>query len=76
MRSLVEYIVRGIVEDPSAVSVTETEDDRGAVLQVRVAAGDIGKVIGRGGRVAKAIRVLSQAAAARASGRVFIEIAE
>jgi predicted RNA-binding protein YlqC (UPF0109 family) len=75
-RSLVEHIVRGIVDDPSAVEVTQAEDERGAVIRVRVGAADIGKVIGRGGRVAKAIRTLAQAAAARGGGRVFIEIAE
>ena len=65
MRELVEFLCRELVDDPDAVEVTETRDDRGLLLRVRVADGELGKVIGRGGRTAKAIRTLVRAAAMR-----------
>ena len=52
-RDLVEYIAKSLVDDPSAVSVSEKETDRGSVLELRVASGDVGKVIGKFGRVAQ-----------------------
>jgi predicted RNA-binding protein YlqC (UPF0109 family) len=76
MRELIEHIVLGIVDDPDAVQVSEVEDARGTVLRVRVAPADVGKVIGRGGRVARALRTLARAAASREGGRVLVEIEE
>jgi predicted RNA-binding protein YlqC (UPF0109 family) len=58
VRELVEYMVRGIVDDPDGVEITEHETPRRIVYEVVVAEDDIGKVIGRGGRVANAIREL------------------
>ncbi len=63
---LLGYIAREIVDDPDAVEVTETPDDRGVLLTLRVAQDDMGKVIGRGGRTARAIRSVVKAAALRA----------
>ena len=77
MRDLVEFVVRSLVEDPDAVRVSEVEDDNGVVLEVHVADGDLGRVIGREGRVANAIRTLAKAAAtAQDAGRVMVEIVE
>lgn len=71
MRELVEYVLRGIVARPELVQVEEAQDDRGTVLRVRVAPEDVGKVIGRGGRMARALRTLVRAAGTR-SGRVVV----
>lgn len=77
MRDLVEFLVRALVEDPDAVRVTELEQDEATVLEVRVADGDLGRVIGRDGRVANAIRTIAKAAAtAEGAGRVMVEIVE
>ncbi|HLM31317.1 MAG TPA: KH domain-containing protein [Solirubrobacterales bacterium] len=77
MRDLVEYVVRALVDDPEAVRVEELEEDGGTVLEVHVADGDLGRVIGREGRVANAIRTVAKAAAtANDAGRVMVEIVE
>ncbi len=77
MRDLVEFVVRSLVEDPDAVRVDELTQDDGTVLEVHVADGDLGRVIGREGRVANAIRTLAKAAAtAQDAGRVMVEIVE
>jgi predicted RNA-binding protein YlqC (UPF0109 family) len=76
MRELIEHIVAGIVDDPGAVQVSEVADARGTVLRVRVAPADVGKVIGRGGRVARALRILARAAASREGRQVVVEIEE
>jgi hypothetical protein len=65
MKELVEFLCRELVDDPDAVQVTESYDDRGPTFTVRVAPGELGKVIGRGGRTAKAIRTVVRAAATR-----------
>ena len=77
MRDLIEFCVRALVEDPDAVEVTELDGDDGIVIEVRVADDDLGRVIGRDGRVANAIRTLAKAAAtAQDAGRVMVEIVE
>lgn len=73
-RDLVEYIAKSLVDDPSAVSVSEKETDRGNVLELRVASNDVGKVIGKFGRVAQAIRTLLMASAGRGGTRYLLEI--
>ena len=73
-RDLVEYIAKSLVDDPSAVSVSEKETERGVVLELRVASGDVGKVIGYFGRVAQAIRTLLMASAGRRGARYLLEI--
>ena len=65
MKELVEFLCRELVDDPDAVRVDETVDDRGSVYTVQVGSGELGKVIGRGGRTAKAIRTVVRAAATR-----------
>jgi predicted RNA-binding protein YlqC (UPF0109 family) len=76
MRDLVEFLVRALVDDPDAVSVEELESNGDIVLEVRVAEDDLGRVIGREGRVANAIRTIAKAAATIEGGRVMVEIVE
>jgi len=76
MRELVEYLTRALVEDPDAVRVEELEEDDATVIEVRVAPDDLGRVIGRSGRVANAIRTVAKAAATHEDKRVLIEIVE
>ncbi|HET9248664.1 MAG TPA: KH domain-containing protein [Actinomycetota bacterium] len=66
MKDLLGYLARELVDDPDAVRVEANEDDRGVVLTLRVAQDDMGKVIGRGGRTARAIRIVMKAAGLRA----------
>ena len=77
MRDLVEFLVRALVAEPDAVRVTELEEEDATVLEVRVADDDLGRVIGRDGRVANAIRTIAKAAATTEdAGRVMVEIVE
>ncbi len=76
MKALLEYIARELVENPDAVEVTEIEDDRGLLLKLKVDPDDMGKVIGKGGRTARAIRAVVKAAAVRADVRAAVEIVE
>jgi predicted RNA-binding protein YlqC (UPF0109 family) len=76
MRELVEFLVRALVEDPDAVRVEEFEENGDIVLEVSVAENDVGRVIGRGGRIANAIRTVAKAAATREGARVIVEIVE
>lgn len=76
MKELLEYIARELVEDPDAVRVEEIEDDRGILLRLTVAESDMGRVIGRGGRIARAIRSVIRAAAIREDLRVSVDIAD
>jgi uncharacterized protein len=72
---LVEYLARRLVDDPDAVRVEEAEREGAIVLTLHVAQDDIGKVIGRQGRVARALRAVVRAGAARRRQRVLLEIA-
>ncbi len=76
MKELVEFLARELVDDPDAVSVEEIHDDRGVRLTVRVAPGDMGKVIGRGGRTARAIRAVVRAAAQRQGMGATVDIVD
>ena len=69
-RDLVEYIAKSLVDDPAAVNVNVIEEDKATILELRVAADDIGKVIGKQGRIAKAIRTILSASAAGADKRI------
>jgi predicted RNA-binding protein YlqC (UPF0109 family) len=73
-KELVEYVARSLVDDPEAVKVTEVEDDEGTVIELHVAEVDMGKVIGRYGSVAKALRTLLKVTAAREGTSVQLEI--
>ena len=61
MKELLLYMAKNLVDDPEAVTVTEIEEEDGKVLELRVAEGDMGKVIGRQGRIAKEIRTIISA---------------
>ncbi|MEG1537420.1 MAG: KH domain-containing protein [Clostridiales bacterium] len=74
MKELVEHIARSLVNDPSATQVIETETEDGVELLLKVAPEDMGKVIGKQGRIAKAIRVVLKAAGAREGRKVNLEI--
>jgi predicted RNA-binding protein YlqC (UPF0109 family) len=77
MRELLEYLVSALVERPDEVKVEEFEEDDGTlVLELSVAEGDYGKVIGRGGRTAQAIRTVVKAAAVKDNRRVLVDIVE
>jgi predicted RNA-binding protein YlqC (UPF0109 family) len=77
LADVLEYIAREIVDDPDAVEVIETPDSRGVVLTLRVAKDDMGRVIGKGGRTARASRTVVKAAAIRAGIRhTHVEIAD
>lgn len=76
MKDLVAFIAAGLVDHPDEVRVDEVERDDALVYELRVAKGDLGKVIGRQGRTAKALRTLLTAAARRNRNRVRLEIVE
>ena len=74
MKDLVEVITKALVDDPDSVVVTEREEKKSIVLEVRVADSDMGKVIGKQGRIAKAIRSVVKAAAAKEDKKVIVDI--
>jgi predicted RNA-binding protein YlqC (UPF0109 family) len=73
-KELVEYVAKTLVDDPGAVEVTEVQDEEGTVIELHVAEDDMGKVIGRNGSVAKALRTLLKVTAAREGSSVTLEI--
>ena len=75
MKELLEYLARGLVDEPDAVQVSEVQDDDGStVLELAVGPDDYGNVIGRGGRTASALRTIIKTAGARDRRRVFVDI--
>ena len=76
MAELLAELARRLVDDPDAVHVDEIERDGAHVLQLHVAKDDVGKVIGRQGRIARALRTIVRAGAARSSYRVLVEIVD
>ena len=74
MKELVEVIAKALVDFPDEVVVTETESEKTIVIKLKVAALDMGKLIGKQGRIAKAIRSVVKAAAAREEKKVIVEI--
>ena len=74
MKELVEVITKALVDDPDSVVVTEKEEKKTIVLEVHVADFDMGKVIGKQGRIAKAIRSVVKAAAAKEDKKVIVDI--
>jgi len=73
---LLAHLARQLVDDPEAVEVQEVEQEGTTVLQLRVAKEDVGKVIGRQGRIARALRAIVRASGARSHRRVVLEIVE
>ena len=76
MRDLVEHIAKALVDDMDKVNVTEVEGDNVTVLELRVGQGDLGKVIGKQGRTARAIRTILNANATKLKKRAVLEIIE
>lgn len=74
MKEVLEVIAKSLVEHPDEVNVTEIENEDSTTLELRVAEGDMGKVIGKQGRIAKAIRTVVKAAASREDKHVSVEI--
>ena len=74
MRELVEVIAKALVDHPEEVVVTEKEDGKALVIEVKVSESDMGKVIGKQGRIAKAIRSVVKAAAAKEDKKVVVDI--
>ncbi len=74
MKELVEYIARSLVDRPEDVDIQEIENDKNVTLELRVAQEDMGKVIGKQGKIAKSIRTLTKAAAAKQNKKVSVEI--
>lgn len=74
MRELVEYIVKNLVDLPDDVKVDEREEDRAYIIEIKVAAEDMGKVIGKQGRIAKAIRTVVKAASSKSPKKYIVEI--
>ena len=76
MKELIEYIAKSLVDDPASVQVTEVEGSSSIILELHVAQEDMGRVIGRGGRVANAMRTLLRVVAAKQGKRASLEIVE
>ena len=74
MKELVEVIAKSLVDYPDEVVVTETEKEKANVIELHVAASDMGKVIGKQGRIAKAIRSVVKAAASKSEKKVVVDI--
>jgi predicted RNA-binding protein YlqC (UPF0109 family) len=74
MKELVEVIAKSLVENPDEVVVTQTENGNDLLIELKVAPSDMGKVIGRQGRIAKAIRSVVKAASSRSDRKVVVEI--
>ncbi len=73
-KELVEYIAKSLVDEPGGVNVNMIEGEKSTILELKVSEGDIGKVIGKHGRIAKAIRTILSASATKTGKRVVLEI--
>jgi len=76
MRELIEYIAKALVDNPDEVSVSEVEGEVASVLELKVAKSDLGKVIGKQGRTARAMRTILSAASTKLRKRAVLEIPE
>ena len=76
MKELVTYVAKNLVDDPDAVTVEQYDNNGETILELHVAQADMGKVIGRQGRIAKEIRTLVRSVGQRTGKRVFVEIAD
>ncbi len=74
VKDFVEYVAKSLVDEPDNVEVNVIEGEKSTILELRVAADDIGKVIGKNGRIAKAVRTLLNATASKSGKRVVLEI--
>lgn len=74
MKDLVEFMAKSLVDDPDAVQINETEGPEAVILELNVSPDDMGKVIGKQGRIAKAMRSVVKAATTKGDKQVFVEI--
>ncbi len=74
MQQLIEYLVKELVDDPEQVNVTEVPQEESTTYEVRVAPGDLGKVIGKQGRIANALRTVVKSVAMKEKKKVYVEI--
>ena len=74
MQSLIEYLVKALVDEPDQVQITEVPQDEATTYEVRVAPGDLGKVIGKQGRIANALRTVVKSVAMKDKRKVYVEI--
>ena len=74
MQSLIEYLVKSLVDEPEQVSITEVPQEEATTYEVRVAPGDLGKVIGKQGRIANALRTVIKSVAMKDKRKVYVEI--
>ena len=74
MKQLIEYLVKELVDDPEQVNINEVPGDEATTYEVRVAPEDLGKVIGKQGRIANALRTVAKAAAMKHKKKVYVEI--
>jgi predicted RNA-binding protein YlqC (UPF0109 family) len=74
VKSMIEYLVRELVDEPEQVSVEEVPGEESTTYEVRVAPGDLGKVIGKQGRIANALRTVAKAVAMKHKRKVYVEI--
>ena len=74
MKALIEYLVKALVDEPDQVSITEVPGDESTTYEVHVAAADLGKVIGKQGRIANALRTVAKAVAMKEKRKVYLEI--
>ncbi len=76
MKELIEFVVKALVDDPAAIDITEVTGDKVTIYELRSAKSDIGKIIGKRGRTASAIRTIINAVSARQGKRAVLEIIE
>ena len=76
MRELVEIMVKALVDNPEEVNITEKQEENATLIEIRVADGDMGKVIGKQGRIAKAIRAVVKAASSKEEKKVIVDIVQ
>ncbi|MBU2461884.1 KH domain-containing protein [bacterium] len=74
MKELAEYIVKSLVDNPEQVKISEVESEKTSILEISVASDDIGKVIGKEGRIIKAIRIILTSSSAKKGKRVVVEM--
>ena len=74
MKQLIEYLVKALVDEPDQVDIVEVPGDEATTYEVRVAPDDLGKVIGKQGRIANALRTVAKAAAMKEKKKVYVEI--
>lgn len=76
MKELVEFVVKSLVDNPDAVNIQEVEGEKASIIELRVDQSDLGKVIGKQGRTAKAIRTILNASGVKSGKKVVLEILE